>query len=117
MRAAYVQPDNTSARYRALAVRGGATATWADSYSHCVAAPTDPAPGMEQPVAHSPAIRTTGGSMLYYAIVFLVIALIAALFGFSGIAASAAGIAKILFFVFLIFAAISFILQLTRRRS
>ena len=32
--------------------------------------------------------------MLYYAIVFFVIALIAALFGFGGIAAGAAGIAR-----------------------
>jgi uncharacterized membrane protein YtjA (UPF0391 family) len=40
--------------------------------------------------------------MLYYAIVFFVIALIAAVFGFGGIAAGAAGIAKILFFIFLV---------------
>ena len=40
--------------------------------------------------------------MLYYALVFLVIALVAAVLGFGGIAASAAGISKILFFVFLV---------------
>jgi uncharacterized membrane protein YtjA (UPF0391 family) len=40
--------------------------------------------------------------MLYWAAVFLIIALIAAVFGFGGIAASAAGIAKLLFVVFLI---------------
>lgn len=40
--------------------------------------------------------------MLYYTIVFLVIALIAGLFGFGIIASAAAGIAKILFFVFLV---------------
>jgi uncharacterized membrane protein YtjA (UPF0391 family) len=40
--------------------------------------------------------------MLYWAMVFFVIALIAAVFGFGSIAASAAGIAKILFFVFLV---------------
>ena len=40
-------------------------------------------------------------TMLYYAVVFLVIALVAAVFGFGGIAAGAAGIAKILFLVFL----------------
>ncbi len=39
--------------------------------------------------------------MLYYAIVFFVIALIAAALGFGGIAGAATGIAKILFFVFL----------------
>ena len=40
--------------------------------------------------------------MLYYAIVFFVVALIAAALGFGGIAGAATGIAKILFFVFLI---------------
>jgi uncharacterized membrane protein YtjA (UPF0391 family) len=39
--------------------------------------------------------------MLYYAVVFFVIALVAAVFGFGGIAAGAVGIAKILFFVLL----------------
>lgn len=47
--------------------------------------------------------------MLYWAVVFFVIALIAAVFGFGGIAASAVGIAKILFFVFLILAIVSFV--------
>ena len=54
--------------------------------------------------------------MLYYAAVFLVIALIAALFGFTGIAASAVGIAKILFFVFVLLFVISLIMGLMRRR-
>lgn len=40
--------------------------------------------------------------MLYYALLFFVIALVAAAFGFGGIAAGAVGIAKILFFVFLV---------------
>ena len=40
--------------------------------------------------------------MLYWAVVFLVIAIVAALFGFGGIATASAGIAKILFVVFLI---------------
>jgi uncharacterized membrane protein YtjA (UPF0391 family) len=53
--------------------------------------------------------------MLYYAAVFLVIALIAALFGFTGIAASAVGIAKILFFVFVLLFVISLIVGLIRR--
>ncbi|WP_347254501.1 DUF1328 domain-containing protein [Leminorella grimontii] len=39
--------------------------------------------------------------MLYYALLFFVIALVAAAFGFGGIATGAVGIAKILFFVFL----------------
>jgi uncharacterized membrane protein YtjA (UPF0391 family) len=47
--------------------------------------------------------------MLYYAVVFLIIALIAAILGFGGIAGTAAWIAKICFIVFLIFAIISFL--------
>ncbi len=53
--------------------------------------------------------------MLYYAVVFFIIALIAAVFGFGGIAAGAVEIAKILFFVFLVIAAITFILGLARK--
>ncbi|RLJ51656.1 uncharacterized protein DUF1328 [Litoreibacter meonggei] len=40
--------------------------------------------------------------MLYYSLVFLVVALVAAVFGFGGIASASAGIAQILFFVFLL---------------
>ena len=39
--------------------------------------------------------------MLYYAWIFLVLAIIAAIFGFGGIAVAAAGVAKVLFFIFL----------------
>ncbi len=53
--------------------------------------------------------------MLYYAVVFFVIALVAALFGFTGIAVGAAGIAKILFFLFLIVAATTLAVGLARR--
>ena len=53
--------------------------------------------------------------MLYYAVVFFIIALIAALFCFGGIAAGAAGIAKILFVVFMIVALVTFLLSLARR--
>ena len=52
--------------------------------------------------------------MLYYAVVFLVIALIAAIFGFGGIAASAAGVAKILFYVFIFMAIATFVVSLFR---
>lgn len=45
--------------------------------------------------------------MLYYAVVFLVIALVAAVFGFTGVYVAAAGIAKILFFLFLILFVVS----------
>ena len=47
--------------------------------------------------------------MLYYAVVFFVIAIVAAILGFGGIAAGAAGIAKILFFIFLILAIVTFL--------
>ena len=40
--------------------------------------------------------------MLYWAFVFLVIALVAGLLGFTGIYVAAAGIAKVLFFVFIV---------------
>jgi len=47
--------------------------------------------------------------MLYYALVFLVIALIAAALGFGGIAGAAAGIAKILFMVFIVLFLVSLV--------
>ena len=40
--------------------------------------------------------------MLYWALIFLIVALIAAVFGFTGVYIAAAGIAKILFFVFIV---------------
>ena len=40
--------------------------------------------------------------MLYYSIVFFLVALCAAVFGFGGIAGAASGIAQILFVLFLI---------------
>jgi len=54
--------------------------------------------------------------MLYYAVVFFVIALFAAVLGFGGIAAGAAGIAKLLFVVFLILALAGLVGGLVRRR-
>ena len=53
--------------------------------------------------------------MLYYAAVFLVIALVAALFGFGGIAVGAIEIAKVLFFVFLVLFVVSLVIGLARR--
>jgi uncharacterized membrane protein YtjA (UPF0391 family) len=55
-----------------------------------------------------------GGAMLYYALVFFVIALIAGFLGFFGIASDAAWIAKILFVAFLVLAVVS--LLVGRRR-
>jgi uncharacterized membrane protein YtjA (UPF0391 family) len=56
-----------------------------------------------------------GGSMLYWALVFLIVAIIAAIFGFGGVAVAAAGIAKLLFFIFLVVFLITLITGLTRR--
>ncbi|MDB5741929.1 MAG: hypothetical protein JWR68_244 [Polaromonas sp.] len=53
--------------------------------------------------------------MLYYSVVFLVIALIAALFDFGGIAAGAVEIANILFFLFAIMALGSFLIGLIKK--
>ena len=47
--------------------------------------------------------------MLYYALVFFIVAIIAGILGFGVIAGTAAWVAKILFFVFLIFFVISLI--------
>jgi uncharacterized membrane protein YtjA (UPF0391 family) len=53
--------------------------------------------------------------MLYYALVFFIVALVAAIFGFGGIAAGAVEIAKILFFVFLILFVVSLVFGVIRR--
>jgi uncharacterized membrane protein YtjA (UPF0391 family) len=55
-------------------------------------------------------------TMLYYAIVFLIIALIAGFFGFFGVAGLAAGIAKILFVIFIILFIVSLIFGRRRYR-
>ncbi len=47
--------------------------------------------------------------MLYWALVFFVIAIVAAFFGFGGVAADSAWIAKILFVVFLALTVIAFL--------
>ena len=68
-------------------------------------------------VAKNRAPRATQeNSMLYYALVFFIIAIVAAVFGFSGLAAGAAGIAKILFIVFLVMAVVAFVVNLMRGR-
>ena len=54
--------------------------------------------------------------MLYYALVFLLVALIAGALGFGMVAFAAAGMAKILFFVFLILFLASLISHATRAR-
>jgi len=54
-------------------------------------------------------------TMLYWALMFLVIALVAALFGFGGIAVEAAMIGKVLFVVFLILFLVSLLTGAVRR--
>lgn len=64
----------------------------------------------------SPACRNREGeTMLYWTVVFLIIAIIAAIFGFGGIAGTAAWIAEVLFVIFIILFLISLIFH-TRRR-
>lgn len=53
--------------------------------------------------------------MLYYALVFLAVALIAALFGFGGIASASAGIAQVLFFIFIALFVITVIARVLQR--
>jgi uncharacterized membrane protein YtjA (UPF0391 family) len=64
------------------------------------------------------AFRSTGETiMLYWAMVFLIIALVAGILGFTGVYVAAAGIAKVLFFVFLVLFLISLISGGISRRS
>ena len=55
--------------------------------------------------------------MLYWALVFFVIAIIAGFLGFGGIAFAAAGMAKILFFIFLVVFVVMLLTGLMGRRS
>ena len=54
--------------------------------------------------------------MLYWSLVFLIIALLAGLFGFGLIAGTSYAIAKVLFFVFLVIFIISLIMGFSGRR-
>lgn len=54
--------------------------------------------------------------MLYWALIFSIVAIIAAIFGFGGIAAGATTIARVLFFVFLVVFVLSLFTGLKRRR-
>ena len=54
-------------------------------------------------------------NMLYYAVVFFVIALIAGALGFFGIAGAAASIAHILFVVFIVLFLLSLVFGFVRR--
>ena len=55
--------------------------------------------------------------MLYWAVVFLVVAIIAGLFGFGGIASASVGIAQILFWIFLVLLLVSLVWHMMRGRA
>ena len=55
--------------------------------------------------------------MLYWALVFFILALVAAVFGFGGIAAGAATIAKFFFFAFVVVFAVSLVMGLLKGRT
>ena len=54
--------------------------------------------------------------MLYWALVFLVVAIIAGLLGFGGIAEASAGIAQVLFFLFLVLLFLALVMHFVRGR-
>jgi uncharacterized membrane protein YtjA (UPF0391 family) len=74
---------------------------------------------MELSLEHDVALKihdkAEAKAMLYYSLVFLVIALIAGAFGFGGLAATSAGIARILFGIFLILFIVSLVMQVVGR--
>ena len=55
------------------------------------------------------------GNLLYWALIFLVIALVAGFLGFGGVAAGAESIGRIIFYVAIILLLISLVLNFTRR--
>jgi uncharacterized membrane protein YtjA (UPF0391 family) len=55
------------------------------------------------------------GNLLYYALVFLVVALIAAAIGFGGVAGVAMEGARLLFWVFIVLFVVSLVAGLVRR--
>ena len=53
--------------------------------------------------------------MLYWTLIFLLVALAAGVLGFTGLALAAAGIARILFFIFLVLFLVSALTHVARR--
>ena len=56
------------------------------------------------------------GNLLYWAVIFLIIAVVAAIFGFGGVAGTAVAGAKILFWVAIVLLLISLVFGLAGRR-
>ena len=54
--------------------------------------------------------------MLYYALVFFIVALVAGILGFGVVAFAAAEIARVLFFIFLVLFIVSLVAHASRRR-
>lgn len=68
-----------------------------------------------QKMSDSPEMGPLGGErMLYYALMFLVLALIAGFFGFGGVAGTASTIAQVLFVIFLVALAVTAIANALR---
>ena len=63
-----------------------------------------------------PQVEKETPSMLYWALIFLLVAVVAGALGFGGIAGASAGIAKILFFIFLVLLIVSLIAHVSRGR-
>lgn len=57
-----------------------------------------------------------GGDLIYYAVIFLIVAIIAAALGFSGVAGTAMSGAHLLIWVAVVFVVVSLIAGLLRRR-
>ncbi|UYN97944.1 MAG: DUF1328 domain-containing protein [Enhydrobacter sp.] len=55
--------------------------------------------------------------MLYWALMFLMVALVAALFGFGGLASTATGIAQVLFIIALVLFVVSLLAGYVRRNQ
>ena len=64
-----------------------------------------------------PTELTKENSMLYYALVFLVVALIAGVLGFGGVAGASASIAQGLFFLFILLFLASIVMNFFRRAT
>jgi uncharacterized membrane protein YtjA (UPF0391 family) len=82
--------------------------------SHRVNGLTDRTPP-ERPPRH-PKGQFKESAMLYWALVFFIVAIVAGFFGFGGVASASAGIAQILFFIFLVLLVVSLIMHLVRGR-
>jgi uncharacterized membrane protein YtjA (UPF0391 family) len=56
------------------------------------------------------------GNLLYWALIFLIIALVAGVFGFGGVEGTAAEIAHVLFWIAIVLLLVSLVLGVSRRR-